>query len=372
MTFLRRTAASLAAAALALSITPAQAQAGSSFIPGSSFTTGSSDSIVNAVAEYLGGSSFLPEQTQPVDASQNLPQTFDLQSHRFGRGEWTEESTLGLAGSQALDVTTLEFDIVIAEDQTPVVWHDDTIQADKCVDTAPAYPNDPEFPYVGSYVNELDWNQLQTLNCNLPLEGFPDAVHPEVNKLMQLRDVFELTKDDDEVYYNIETKRAYDKSDHTATAQQFVDAIVPVVQKYGVTERTMIQSFDWATLPLVREQAPEIPLVMLYWGDFNYDPSYFGPVDQSAQSYFDAADQLGVEVLSPDYTIVLMNEAGEVDIDQARAYIDEAHARGFVVVPWTVNNPDHMNALIDAGIDGIITDYPTTLAGILNERGIEF
>ena len=32
----------------------------------------------------------------------------------------------------------------------------------------------------------------------------------------------------------------------------------------------------------------------------------------------------------------------------------------------------NLQALIDAGVDGIITDYPTRLAGLLTEHGVEF
>lgn len=306
-----------------------------------------------------------------VDPADNLPDTFDLQSHRFGRGEWTEESAAGLIGSQALDVTTLEFDIVVAEDGTPVVWHDPTIQADKCVDTEPATEDDPDFPYVGDYVHELNWDQLQTLNCNLPLDAYPDAMHEDENKLLQLRDVFEMTKDDSEVFYNIETKREYDNPEHTATPQEFVDSIVPVVKDYRVTERTMIQSFDWATLPLTREQAPEIPLVMLTSGDFDPNANYVGPVE-GVDNYLDAADQLGVQVLSPGYSHYYLDEAGEPDLEAMGAYIDAAHERGYPVVPYTINEASHMEDLIDLGVDGLITDYPTRLVNILDERGIDF
>jgi glycerophosphoryl diester phosphodiesterase len=64
--------------------------------------------------------------------------SFDLQSHRGGRGEWTEESLAAFSNSLALGVTTLELDTHLTEDGKVVVWHDDTIQANKCIDTAPA------------------------------------------------------------------------------------------------------------------------------------------------------------------------------------------------------------------------------------------
>lgn len=316
------------------------------------------------------------ESPQAVDPADNLPETFDLQSHRFGRGEWTEESELGVIESQKLDVTTLEFDIVISEDGVPVVWHDPTIQADKCTDAqTPLIQGDPEYPYVGKLVNDLTWEQLQTLNCNLPLDAYPDAEHPETNRLLQLRDVFELTKDDTGVHYNIETKVEADNPDASATPQEFVDAILPVIEEYDVADRTMIQSFDWRTLPLVREQAPEIPLVMLWSnGTWHSGSAFTGEVDYDEVNgdIFAAADQIGVEILSPGHTSYGRDDNGDFDLEAARQFNTEANERGYRVVPWTVNDGSEMREQLEAGVDGIITDYPSRLKAILDEQGIDF
>lgn len=50
--------------------------------------------------------------------------------------------------------------------------------------------------------------------------------------------------------------------------------------------------------------------------------------------------------------------------------IASAHARGMKVIPWTVDDPATMHALIDLGVDGIITDYPDRLRAVLTERGM--
>jgi glycerophosphoryl diester phosphodiesterase len=46
-----------------------------------------------------------------------------------------------------------------------------------------------------------------------------------------------------------------------------------------------------------------------------------------------------------------------------------AHARGVRVHAWTVNDVVEMQALLDAGIDGIMTDSPTVLKATLMQRG---
>ena len=46
-----------------------------------------------------------------------------------------------------------------------------------------------------------------------------------------------------------------------------------------------------------------------------------------------------------------------------------AHRIGVRVIVWTVDEPDLMHALLDAGVDGIITDHPDRLRDVLIARG---
>ncbi|MHC0433115.1 glycerophosphodiester phosphodiesterase family protein [Streptomyces sp. O3] len=52
-----------------------------------------------------------------------------------------------------------------------------------------------------------------------------------------------------------------------------------------------------------------------------------------------------------------------------RRFVRAAHARGLQVHVWTVNDRERMNALLDLGVDGIVTDAIETLAEVLTERG---
>src|SRR5215211_4496504 len=47
-----------------------------------------------------------------------------------------------------------------------------------------------------------------------------------------------------------------------------------------------------------------------------------------------------------------------------RDLVHAAHALGMRVVPWTVNDPREMRALIDIGVDGIATDEPALLRSV--------
>ncbi|MNI91939.1 cytoplasmic glycerophosphodiester phosphodiesterase [compost metagenome] len=51
-------------------------------------------------------------------------------------------------------------------------------------------------------------------------------------------------------------------------------------------------------------------------------------------------------------------------------FVAEASEHGIVYHPWTVNDPERMKTLIEAGVAGIITDVPDVLAGLLASKGV--
>jgi glycerophosphoryl diester phosphodiesterase len=285
---------------------------------------------------------------------------FDLQAHRGGRGETTEESLRAFAKAIELGVSTLELDIVITKDGQPLVWHDPTIEAEKCADTAPTFVGDPQYPYVGKLVHELTLAQVDTLDCGRPLADYPQAEVVWGNKIATLPQVFALADSyrADAVRYNIETKVEADRPGASAEPQEAVDVILAAVRSAGKADRVEIQSFDWRTLPLVRRAEPSIPLVALYdqhtWAP---DSPWLGGVNPAfVGDPLIGARAVGADIVSPDYRLVT-----------GQPFVDRAHALGLKVIPWTVDDAAAMRRQIGYGVDGIITDYPSLLRTVLAE-----
>ena len=110
----------------------------------------------------------------PAQAKPRPDRTFDLQAHRGGLGLTVENTLASFGNALQLGVSTLELDVQITEDGQAVVTHDRKVNGAKCVDTAPATPGDPEYPYVGKYVNTLTLAQVRTLDCgSKTLPDFP-------------------------------------------------------------------------------------------------------------------------------------------------------------------------------------------------------
>jgi glycerophosphoryl diester phosphodiesterase len=298
----------------------------------------------------------------PLPAASAQTSGFDLQAHRGGRGETTEESLRAFAKSLELGVSTFELDIVVTKDGQPLVWHDPTIQPEKCFDTAPAFAGDPQYPYVGKLVHELTLVQIRTLDCGRRLDAFPRAEVVRGNRIATLPEVFELA----DAYragvrYNIETKVKADEPSKSAGPQEFVDVILAAVRSAGKVDRVEIQSFDWRTLPMVHRAEPSIPLVALYDKE-TWVPDSPWLAGENVAAIGDpmiGALLVGANILSPDYQLVT-----------GKPYVDHAHSLGLKVIPWTVNEADAMREEIAYGVDGIITDYPTLLRGVLADLGM--
>ena len=286
---------------------------------------------------------------------------FDLQAHAGGRGEATGESLRAFAKSLELGVSTLELDINITKDHQPLVWHDPVIESQQCSDTGAAFAGDPSYPYVGKLVHDLTLAQIHTLDCGKPASQFPRAEVVRGNKIAVLPEVFSLTDSyRADVRYNIETKVAADHPAISAQPQEFVDMVLAAVRAAGKVDRVEIQSFDWRTLPLVRQAEPSIPLVAL-WNEHTWVPGSPWLATVNPDVVGDpviGAMMVGASILSPEYSLV------------ERALVDRAHSLGLSVIPWTVDDANDMRAQIALGVDGIITNYPAVLRTVMAELGM--
>ena len=150
--------------------------------------------------------------------------------------------------------------------------------------------------------------------------------------------------------------------------EAFAALLAEAVRAHGLADRVSVQSFDWRTLDAMAAIAPEIARVCLT-AEGRFDTVEAGA--DGASPWLGGRDVDDVGGSTPR----LVAEAGcatwsphHGDLDGAR--LAEARALGLAVIPWTVNEIADMRRLLEAGVDGIITDYPNRLRALLVERGI--
>lgn len=298
---------------------------------------------------------------------------FDVQGHRGARGLKPENTLPAFEIALDLGVSTLELDLHFTADGQVVIWHDATVDKAKCglVADAPAGAPDPDdvlAPEDDRLLAGLDRAQLEWYRCdrNPSTAKYPDqnadptALAGDDYRIVTLGELFDFVdryaESSDkteaqratatEVAFNIETKRKPDRPETIgdgfdgASAGAFELAILSEVTGRGLTERVVVQSFDHRSLWAIHAENAAVGLAAL-----------------SVREGVDHADlaERGASIWSPNQDAV------------NRDSVDQAHAAGLEVMPWTVNDPSDMTRLIALGVDGLITDRPDLLLDLLSD-----
>ncbi len=310
-----------------------------------------------------------------------LREQFDLQAHRGGRGLIVESILPTFANALTVGVSTLECDIHVSIDGVPMVVHDRRLSAKLYDDTEPAVEGDPFFPYVGGLVTDYSVAQLRTIDAGSHHRPeLPDAALVPGARIPLLSELFDLVADRgaDEVRFNIETKFDAVAPHETAPRERFAETIVAAAQQAGLVDRISVQSFDWEVLRQVRQREPGLQLNVLaapkYLAVGHGGPSpWLGGVD--LDDFPDLVAAVAAErfdAISPAHGYPFASGVTDPAYQPftTPGLIDRAHAEGLLVIPYTLNDPATAAALIDQGVDGLITDFPDRIRAVLGGLGL--
>jgi glycerophosphoryl diester phosphodiesterase len=293
-------------------------------------------------------------------------QAFDLQGHRGARGLAPENTLPAFEQALALGVDTLELDIGVTADVVVVIAHDPWLNPNFTRDGAGQWLPEGRGPLLRS----LTAAQLQGYDVGRLRPGttyaktFETQQPRDGTRIPTLAALFDRVKAlKAPVRFNIETKINPAQPENTASPEAMVQALLRVVRDAGMTSRVSIQSFDWRTLQLVRQQEPSIPTVHLTVqtanNDNTRDPRWMAGLQLADHgSVPRLVKAAGGAVWSPNQGAL------------TEALVKEAQGLGLKVIPWTVNQPADMDRLIGWGVDGIITDYPDRLRDVMQRRGM--
>jgi glycerophosphoryl diester phosphodiesterase len=310
-----------------------------------------------------------PSPSNPPAGSSRRLVPFDIEAHRGGRSLRPENTLPSFANALSMGVNTLELDMGVTRDGVVVVCHERGLNPDltRAPDGKYIAAEIPLIQLTLAQVKQYDVGQIRPGSAYAA--RFPDQLAVPGARIPALAEVFDLVRrsGDTRVRLNIETKIDPNHPAESLDPEHFLAAVLELLHREKFGDRVMIQSFEWRTLQLLQQQAPEIPSVYLTQqtgADANVPPDRASPWTAG----FDRRDHggsvprtiraAGGTIWSPAY--------GDVD---ARS-IDEAHQLGLPVIVWTVNEPQDMARLIDLGVDGIISDRPDVLRAEAAKKGI--
>ena len=295
---------------------------------------------------------------------------FDLQGHRGARGLWPENTLVGFARTLALGVSAIELDCGLTRDGVLVVTHDPELNPDCTRDAGGRF-----LEGAGAPIRQLSYAQLKTYDVGRLRPGsayaarFPLQQPVDGARIPTLEEVLTLVHAEGRgrVRLAVEVKTFPEQPELTASPEAFAAALRALLARSAAATLVSVLAFDWRVLAATRRELPQAPLVALSAQQPEEDTVRLGAAvaspwlngllpAQHGGSVPRLVKATGASTWGPDY----------LDLDAGR--VAEAHALGLRVVPWTVNEPAAMEALVDWGIDGMITDRPDVLRALLAAR----
>lgn len=288
-----------------------------------------------------------------------LDGTLDLQGHRGARGLRPENTWPAFEEAIRQGMTTLELDTVLTKDKKIVIHHDSETNPVIC-------QRKDGTEILSQSLYELTLSELKQLDCGTKKNPkYPEQTPVPGTELITIEEFFSLVAKVEKqsagkgkLKFNIETKFPNDDKAQLPIeiVKEHVSLLVQSVEKAKVTDRTTIQSFYLKALPIVKEINPKLKTSALF------SPTYFqgammtfGFGNSTRKNALEKTLEVKADIISP-YFLYVTNE-----------FVQEAHSHKISVIPWTVNERTEMQRLIEAGVDGIITDYPDRLKNVVKQ-----
>ncbi|MFC8853502.1 glycerophosphodiester phosphodiesterase [Streptomyces sp. NPDC057144] len=273
-----------------------------------------------AVVAVLSGLALAVTST-PAQAATDGP---DVIAHRGSSGMAPENTAaaIDLAVRQRAD--HVEIDVQRTKDGKLVNFHDCTME--RTTDIEDLYPGRPSYR-----VSDFTWNELRQLDAGSwfhpDYAGEPIITLDTVIRHLQHTRTGLLAEISPCGQYG--TTIATDLADHLNGKPDYV-------RKALARRQLAVQSFETDDARAFHTAMPDVPI-----GILDADR----PTETELVELSQWADQINPQHTVTDQTLV-----------------DRIHQLGMDINVWTVDEPGAIRKMTTLGVDGIITDYPQTLA----------
>ena len=269
-------------------------------------------------------------------------------AHQCGAWEAPSSTLFALHRALGLGVSGIELDVHATADRQLVVCHDSTVDRTTdghgrihalTLDELRRLDNAFWFVPGGDEATGLD-------PASYPYRGRAPAVHDF--GVATLAEVLEVLEDHPHVALNLDIKQ-------TAPAvEPYEELLADELARHPFTERVIVASFLDSATATFAALAPHVATsagtlaVATFWRAV-HNGEELPPVPHAA-----------MQVPARRGDLVVVDEV----------FVRAAHDSGLAVHVWTINDVRQMGALVDLGVDGIISDLPTPLVAVVAERGL--
>lgn len=234
-------------------------------------------------------------------------------AHRGASGHAPENTLAAFRKAVSLGAAFIETDLQLSRDAHFVAIHDATVNRTTNGQSA---------------VHELTLAELRQLDAG---SWFGSEFSGE--RIPTLEEILQFSKKNDVVFY-LEMK--------PSGAWGGEHAVIAALREAGEIARAVVISFDPSMVLNLRTIEPTLMTGLLYEGQVE------NPVERALE--------IGARQLVARGDLV------------TPALLEHARKKDLQIVCWTINQPAHMRMLIEAGVAGIMTDYPDRLIAALKKE----
>lgn len=234
-------------------------------------------------------------------------------AHRGASGYAPENTFAAFRRAIAMGAGFIETDLQLSRDARFVAIHDATVNRTTNGQGA---------------VHDLTLPELRRLDAG---SWFGSVFAGE--RIPTLEEILEFAKKHDVIFYLEMKPTGSWGGEH---------ALISALRESGEIARTVVISFDPVILAGVRKIEPTLMTGLLFEGQIG-DP-------------LEKALEIGARQIAMRGDLVTPR------------LLKAARERDLQVICWTVNHPAHMRLLVEAGVDGIISDYPDRLLEVARRK----
>lgn len=231
-------------------------------------------------------------------------------AHRGYSGKYDENTMMAFIKAIEFNADGIETDVQLTKDNIPVIIHDETI--DRTTNGS-------------GFVKDYSFNEIQKFKT------------ANGEKIPRLEDLLEIFKKSNLKLLNLELKNSI------INYEGLEKIVLGLVKKYNIEDKVIISSFNHYSVLKVKELNPKIKVGAL--------------TETTLVNVTKYLKEINCECYHP-YYYSICNEKIMKDL------LDN----NIEVNPYTVNNKEDMQRLINLGVTGIITNEIETLNELLSEN----
>jgi glycerophosphoryl diester phosphodiesterase len=311
-----------------------------------------------------------PEKIAPPAGSEVTEKRITVIGHRGAAGLLPENTLSAFARACEIGVDAVELDVLLTADGEAVVHHDFNLKPEMTRTKEGKWLEGSSLPPI----NGLTLAELKTYDVgrlrpqSRYARRYPQQQAVDGQHVPTLREVISLHRQQCQksIELWIEIKTTPEAPGLTPSPEVVSEMVVKILREENISDRARILSFDWRNLAYVQKIAPDIPAVYVSLegarlnniksGQPGASPWLAGlDIDDFDGSIPRAIQATGGRYWAPYYKQVTFND------------IEKAHQLGIQVFVWTPDSRSEMERLIEAGVDGIITNRPDVLRSLVKK-----